>query len=199
MQRGMNSGFTIWITGLPGSGKMALAKVLAERLPDPVEIIDSAKLRASPLGASLGFSKEDRDLNCGRHAFAAKLLVRNGVIAIVKAVSPYRATRAAIRKDLVRFVEVYVSTSKEVCIERDPKGMWAKALAGEVRDFTGVDDPYEEPIDPELRVDLGALSPEEGADQVLQVLDRLGYLAYSGDDEEGEIQQRLEQGGFKTQ
>jgi len=195
----MNAGITIWITGLPGSGKMALAEALAERLPEPVEIIDSAKLRASPLGASLGFSKEDRDLNCGRHACAAKLLVRNGVIAIVKAVSPYRATRAAIRKDLVRFVEVYVCTSKETCIERDPKGLWAKALAGEVRDFTGVDDPYEEPTNPELRVDLGSLSAEEGAGLVLEVLAGLGYLAYSGDNEEGEIQQRLEQGGFKTQ
>lgn len=194
----MNSGFTIWITGLPGSGKSSLARVLSKRLPKPVEIIDSAKLRASPLGASLGFSREDRDLNCGRHAFAARLLARNGVIGVVKAVSPYRATREAIREDLIRFVEVYVSTSREVCIERDPKGMWAKALAGEVENFTGVDDPYEAPLNPEVQVDLGLLSPEAAADQVLSALKRLGLLGAEGQDEELEIQQRLEREGFTS-
>ena len=194
----MSPGFTIWITGLPGSGKMALAQALAERLPQPVEIIDSAKLRASPLGASLGFSREDRDLNCGRHAFAARLLTRNGVIGIVKAVSPYQATRDAIRADLGRFVEVHVSTSREVCIDRDPKGVWARALAGEIRNFTGVDDPYEEPTHPDARVDLGVLPANEAAEAVLEALSRLGYVSGGAGDEEAAIQQRLEQGGFTT-
>ena len=191
-------GFTIWITGLPGSGKMALAQALAARLPQPVEVIDSAKLRSSPLGASLGFSREDRDLNCGRHAFAARLLAKNGVIGIVKAVSPYRATRDAIRKDVGRFVEVHVSTSREVCIDRDPKGVWAKALAGEIRHFTGVDDPYEEPLNADAVVDLGRVSAEDGAEVVLEALARLGYVTEGVDDEDSAVQQALEEGGFTS-
>lgn len=177
---------------------MALAQALAARLPHPVEVIDSAKLRASPLGASLGFSREDRDLNCGRHAFAARLLAKNGVIGIVKAVSPYRATRDAIRQDAGRFVEVHVSTSREVCIDRDPKGVWARALAGEIRNFTGVDDPYEEPLNADAVVDLGRVSAEDGAEVVLEALARLGYVTEGVDDEDSAVQQALEEGGFTS-
>ena len=115
-----------------------------------------------------------------------------------KAVSPYRATRQAIREDLIRFVEVHVCTSREVCIERDPKGLWAKALAGEIEHFTGVDDPYEPPLNPEVRVDLGLLSPEAAADQVLSALTRLGLLHTAARDPESGIQIRLEREGFTS-
>ena len=172
-------GFTIWLTGLPASGKSSLAKAISELLESrgtSSEVIDSGLLRETLLGNTLGFTREDRDANCRRNAFVASLLARNGVAAVVSSISPYRATRDAIRNELGDFVEVWVSTPKAVCIDRDEKGLWAKALAGEIRDFTGVDDPYEPPESPELELDLADLDSQEGARQVLSVLEKLGLV-----------------------
>ncbi len=175
----VSNGFTVWCTGLPSSGKSALADALVAQLHNrglAVELINSGRMRCTPLGESLGFSRDDRDTNVRRHAFAAHLLVRNGVVAVVSAVSPYRATRDQIRAELGDFVEVYVSTPPEACIERDTKGNWAKALDGEIHGFTGVDDPYEEPQTPEVEVDLSQLSVEAGVRRVLAALERLGRV-----------------------
>lgn len=176
----MPSAFTIWCTGLPKSGKSALAEALASTIRGrgfQVELINSGKMRKTPLGASLGFSRDDRDTNVRRHAFAANLLVKNGVVAIVSAVSPYAATRAEIRAELSPFVEVYVSTSKAACIERDRDGVWAKALNGEIRNFTGVDALYEAPDRPEVEADLAQLSIEGAVNRVVAKLEALGLVA----------------------
>ena len=175
----MERGFTIWMTGLPGSGRTTLAEAVAESLRAEgltVEVIASSRLRKSPLGKGLGFTRADRDRNNRQLALAAQLLTANGVIAIVSAVSPYRSTREAIRAALGDFVEVYVSTAKEVCVDRDPRGLWAKALAGELKNFTGVDDPYEAPLNADVDVDMGALTAEQGTQTVrawLKQADRL--------------------------
>ena len=175
----MSIGFTVWCTGLPSSGKSALADALVEKLQTrglQVELINSGRMRQTPLGASLGFSRDDRDTNVRRHAFAAHLLVRNGVVAVVSAVSPYKATRDQIRMELGHFVLVYVSTPAAACIERDSSGNWAKALDGKIRGFTGVDDPYEAPESPGVEVDLSQLSVEAGVRRVLTTLERLGRI-----------------------
>jgi len=172
-------GFTVWITGLPGSGKSELAQALAKRLSErgrSVEVIDSGALRGTPLASSLGFSRAERVQNNRRHGFAAKLLSKNGVVAIVSAVSPYRDTREGLRAELERFVEVHVNTPKAACIDRDAKGVWKKALAGEIRDFTGVDDPYEEPLAAEFAFDITTTTPEEGAVALIRRLVKLEYL-----------------------
>lgn len=175
----MPSAFTIWCTGLPKSGKSALADALAVAVQGrgfQVELINSGRMRKTPLGASLGFSKDDRDTNVRRHAFAANLLVKNGVVAIVSAVSPYANTRAEVRAELSPFVEVYVSTPKAACIERDRDGVWAKALNGEIRNFTGVDATYEVPDAPEVAADLAQLSTEGAVNRVMAKLEALGLI-----------------------
>lgn len=198
-------GFTIWLTGLPGSGKSSLADALAAVIRDrglPVEVIDSGKIRSTPLGSTLGFSKDDRDVNVRRHAFAASLLAKNGVVAVVSAVSPYRDTRRAIRAQLGDFFEVYVCTPKAVCIERDTKGVWEKALRGEIRGFTGVDDPYEAPESPEARIDLSNLSTVEAVMRLLVDLERHGLLprrqeaAETSEEDRELIARRLEELGY---
>ena len=180
MEGVVSNGFTVWCSGLPSSGKSALADALVGQLTQRgllVELINSGRMRRTPLGASLGCSKDDRDTNVRRHAFAAHLLVRNGVVAVVSAVSPYAATRRQIRPELGEYVEVYVSTPAAACIERDTEGNWAKALDGQSRGFTGVDDPYEAPESPEVNVDLSQLSVEAGARRVMAALERLGRIA----------------------
>ena len=175
----MPSAFTIWCTGLPKSGKSALSDALAVAIRGrgfQVELINSGRMRQTPLGATLGFSKDDRDTNVRRHAFAANLLVKNGVVAIVSAVSPYAATRAEVRAELDPFVEVYVSTPKVSCIERDRDGVWSKALNGEIRNFTGVDATYEVPEAPEVEADLAQLSTEGAVSRVLAKLEGLGLI-----------------------
>ncbi|MEE2750954.1 MAG: adenylyl-sulfate kinase [Myxococcota bacterium] len=176
----MNSrGCTVWVTGLPASGKRTLAQSVGQELAQrgvAHELIDSGKLRETLLGNTIGFSREERNANCHRNAFVATLLAKNGVIAVVSSVSPYRATRDAIRAESGDFVEVWVSTPKAVCIDRDEKGMWAKALAGEIHGFTGVDAPYEPPEHAEVTVDLSHTSVDSAVTLVLQALEERGYL-----------------------
>lgn len=172
------SGFTIWFTGLSGAGKSTIAGLVAERLRERgerVEVLDGDEVREN-LSRGLGFSRTDRDTNIRRIGYVAKLLTRNGVVAITAAISPYRDVRDEVRRGIGRFVEVHVSTPLAVCIERDVKGLYQKALAGEIAQFTGVSDPYEEPLDPEIRISTIGETPQASAEQVLAFLTASGYL-----------------------
>jgi len=163
----------IWLTGLSGSGKSTIADALVPRLRAlgrRVEILDGDVVRTH-LSKGLGFSREDRDTNIARIAFVAHLLARNGVTVIVAAISPFRAARDAARKTIGDFVEVHVAPPLETCISRDVKGLYKKALAGEIPQFTGVSDPYEEPLAPEVLIDTSLVSVEEGVRAILRSLD----------------------------
>jgi adenylyl-sulfate kinase len=172
-------GFTVWFTGLSGAGKSTIAEMLYHELKARqmrVEILDGDVVRRN-LSKGLGFSKEDRDTNILRIGFVADLLTRNGVATICCPISPYRATRDAVRDQIGAFVEVYVhATVQELAQNRDPKGLYKKALAGEITGFTGVDDPYEAPEHPELVLDTMVETPEESLDKVLEKLAGLGYI-----------------------
>jgi adenylylsulfate kinase len=172
-------GFTVWFTGLSGSGKSTIAEMLFHELRArdlKTEILDGDVVRQN-LSKGLGFSKEDRDTNILRIGFVADLLTRNGVATICCPISPYREARDAVRAQVGAFVEVYVyATVEEIAEHRDPKGLYKKALAGEITGFTGVDDPYEEPLKPELVVDTMEESPEDSLHHVLDALQRLGYI-----------------------
>lgn len=171
-------GFTLWFTGLPCSGKSTLAELVAKELEQSgrgVEILDGDRVRTN-LTKGLGFSKQDRDENIRRIGFVCGLLSKHGVIAISAAISPYRAIREEVRSKIDTFVEVFVNTPLEVCIERDVKGMYKRALAGELKHFTGVSDPYEVPLCPELVVETQDESPEESAARVLAKLEEMGLI-----------------------
>jgi len=171
-------GFTVWFTGLSGSGKSTIAEMLYHEFQArgmKTEILDGDVVRQN-LSKGLGFSKEDRDLNIMRIGFVANLLTRNGVATICCPISPYKETRDANRELIGAFVEVYVhATVEELAENRDPKGLYKKALAGEITGFTGVDDPYEVPENPELVVDTMTETPEESLQNVLTALVKLGY------------------------
>jgi len=174
----MEKGFTLWFTGLSGSGKSTLADILAERLREKglrVECLDGDIVRQH-LTRDLGFSKEDRDKNIERVTFVAKLLTRNGVAVLTSFISPYREKRAHARKEIGSFVEVFVKCPIETCIERDAKGLYKKAIAGEIENFTGISHPYEEPINPEIVVETDKESAEECVDRIINGLMELGYL-----------------------
>jgi adenylylsulfate kinase len=172
-------GFTVWFTGLSGSGKSTIAEMLYHEFQArgmKTEILDGDVVRTN-LSKGLGFSKEDRDTNIMRIGFVANLLTRNGVATICCPISPYKETRDANRALIGNFVEVYVhATVEELAENRDPKGLYKKALAGEITGFTGVDDPYEVPENPELVVDTMTETPEESLQNVLRSLVKLGYI-----------------------
>ena len=169
-----HKGFTLWFTGLSGSGKTTITNQLVKALRKrsvPLEVLDGDIVREN-LSKGLGFSKEDRDTNIRRIAFVANLLSRNGVPVITAAISPYREIRNEAREMMDgRFVEAYVKASVEVCEQRDVKGLYAKARAGEIKEFTGVSDPYEPPEEPELVIDTESQSPEQSAEQILTYLE----------------------------
>jgi adenylylsulfate kinase len=167
-------GLTIWFTGLSGAGKSTLAEAVADRIRAQgrlVEILDGDVVRQN-LSAGLGFSKEDRDTNIRRVAFVAELLTRNGVVVIVAAISPYRAVREEVREHIGSFLEVYVRCPLDELVRRDVKGLYRRALAGEIGNFTGVSDPYEEPETPDVLVDTSALSVEDAVAHVLESANR---------------------------
>jgi adenylylsulfate kinase len=171
-------GFTLWLTGLSGAGKSTLAAAVHEELRARgrrVELLDGDEVRQN-LSKGLGFSREDRDTNIRRIGYVAKLLTRNGVAVITAAISPYRTVRAEVRRDIGAFVEVYVKASLEECIRRDTKGLYRRAIAGEIPQFTGVSDPYEEPLDPELVVDTEREAVGDSAARVIERLLALGHV-----------------------
>jgi adenylylsulfate kinase len=171
-------GLTIWFTGLSGAGKTTITKALAEELLKQklsIELLDGDIIRQN-LTKGLGFSKEDRDENIRRIGFVANLLTKHGVIVLVSAISPYREIRQEVREKIGNFVEVYVNAPLTTCEARDVKGLYKKARAGEIKGFTGIDDPYEPPLNPEIecRTDLESL--EESLAKVLAKLRDLSYL-----------------------
>lgn len=177
-----NKGFTLWFTGLSGAGKSTLANMLAEELRRRglrVEILDGDEVRTN-LSKGLGFSKEDRDTNIKRIGYVCKLLTRNGVAAISAAISPYREVRDYNRRQIGNFIEVYVECSIEELTRRDVKGLYRKALAGEIKNFTGVSDPYEPPLKAEIVVNSGKQSKEESGRAILEYLEREGWIPKSG-------------------
>ncbi len=174
-------GFTIWFTGLSGAGKTTISEIVAPALREKglkVEVLDGDVVRTN-LSKGLGFSKEDRDTNIRRIAFVADLLSRNGVVAITAAISPYREIRDEARGKMgERFVEIFVKASVEECARRDVKGLYEKAFKGEIKEFTGVSDPYEPPENPELVLDTESESPEESAQKVIAyVEEKVGAAA----------------------
>jgi len=179
-QDGFHKGFTLWFTGLSGSGKSTLSNMIAERLRQrgaKVELLDGDVIRTN-LSKGLGFSKEDRDTNIRRIGFVCELLSRNGVIAIAAAISPYRAVREEVRSKIKNFVEVYTCCPLEVLIQRDPKGLYKKALAGEIQNFTGISDPYEPPLNPEVIVYTDRETPEESVEKIWSKLKELKLIAF---------------------
>jgi adenylyl-sulfate kinase len=174
----MQQGFTVWFTGLSGAGKSTISGLLAGRLRQAglrVEVLDGDVVRTH-LSKGLGFSKEDRDTNILRIGFVAELLSRNGVAVLVAAISPYRDARRQVRERIANFVEVHVDCSLERLAERDVKGLYKKALAGEIPHFTGVNDPYEPPMDPEVRVSSESEAPEESLQKVWEALRARGLV-----------------------
>ena len=171
-------GVTVWFTGLSGAGKTTINNQLKAKLRDrglKFEVLDGDIVRTN-LTKGLGFSKEDRDENIRRIGFVSNLLTRNGVIVLVAAISPYRAIREEVRERIGDFVEVHVSAPVEVCEERDVKGLYAKARSGEIKQFTGISDPYEAPTDPEVICETDKETLDESVDKVIAKLEELGYL-----------------------
>jgi len=195
-------GFTLWFTGLSGAGKTTLARLVEIELSargHRVEVLDGDVIRTN-LSKGLGFSKEDRDTNIRRIGFVCNLLTRNEVVAIAAAISPYREVRDELRRDIGAFVEVYVSCPIDVLAERDVKGLYKKALAGEIKNFTGVDDPYESPLAAEVVVETDTETPEESAARIIARLEEMSLVAtqtsrYSDADEE-EVGRQLEAPGY---
>jgi adenylylsulfate kinase len=172
-------GFCLWFTGLSGAGKTTITTHLVKefrRRGSKLEVLDGDIVREN-LSKGLGFSKEDRDTNIRRIAFVADLLSRNDVPVITAAISPYREIRDEARKKMgERFIEIYTQAPLEVCEERDVKGLYAKARAGEIKEFTGISDPYEPPENPEILIETDKQSPEESAQQILDYLEGRGLI-----------------------
>lgn len=171
-------GVTLWFTGLSGAGKTTISQAVEKKLRSlgyGVEVLDGDVVREN-LTKGLGFSKEDRDENIRRIGFVAHLLTRNGVIVVVSAISPYRNAREQVRQQIGDFIEVYVNAPLEVCEQRDVKGLYKKARSGEIKHFTGIDDPYEPPLHPEVECRTGLESLEESSTKVLQMLVEKNYI-----------------------
>ncbi|HWQ16157.1 MAG TPA: adenylyl-sulfate kinase [Roseiflexaceae bacterium] len=208
----MSKGFTIWFTGLSGAGKSTISAIVERELRErglKVEVLDGDVVRTH-LSKGLGFSKEDRDTNIRRIGWVCEVLTRNDVVAIAAAISPYRAVRDEVRARIGRFVEVYVECPIALLAERDVKGLYRQALAGTIANFTGVSDPYEPPLHPEVTCySDGRETPEQSAARVIAKLEHLGYIerrepalvqavgteAYT-DDEEEEVSTRLRELGY---
>jgi adenylylsulfate kinase len=172
------SGFVVWFTGLSGAGKTTVANIVEAELEQRGHVVDhlDGDIVRTHLSKGLGFSKEDRDTNINRIGWVASRVARAGAAVIVSAISPYEEARRHVRSLVephVPFVEVYVATPLEECARRDPKGLYAAAFAGEIADFTGVSAPYEEPSNPEVRIDTTGVSPSESAQVVLDALERM--------------------------
>jgi adenylylsulfate kinase len=170
-------GFCLWFTGLPSSGKTSIARAIIPLLQERgwnVELLDGDEVRRG-LSSDLGFDRKGREAHAARVTFVAKVLARNDAIPIVSLISPYATSRAHARAEIGRFVEIYVNTPVEVCEQRDVKGLYRKARAGVIQEFTGVSDPYEVPLHPDIVVDTVRMSIEESARHVLAELDRLGW------------------------
>ena len=181
-----NTGLTIWFTGLSGAGKSTLAEVIEKRLKEQgrsVEILDGDIVRTH-LSKGLGFSREDRDTNIKRIAFVCSLLTRNGVVCISAAIAPYREAREWARREIGDFVEVYLKCPIEVCRQRDVKGLYKLVDEGKIKNFTGVDDPYEEPENPELVIETDKESVGESVSRIFAKLVELGYLEGEGNSED---------------
>lgn len=175
-------GFVVWLTGLSGSGKSTIAEIVEGELVARgigVERLDGDVVRQG-LTSDLGFSKEDRAKNIERVTFVAKLLSRNGVGCICSFISPYQVVRDKVRIETTNFIEVYVDASLEAVVERDVKGLYKKAMAGEIPNFTGISDPYEAPETPDLRIKTDGETPLESANKVLEYLEDRGLIPYSG-------------------
>ncbi len=173
-----HEGFTVWFTGLSGAGKSTLANALAGELRTrglKVEVLDGDVLRQN-LSKGLGFSKEDRDTNIRRIGWVCEVLSRNGVAAIAAAISPYREVREEVRSKIKNFVEVYVEVPLEVAIQRDVKGLYKRALAGEIQNFTGISDPYEPPLNPEVVCRTAEETVEESVGKILGYLEERGLV-----------------------
>lgn len=173
----MENGFCIWLTGLSASGKTTIAQTLIEYFKDTryIEAMDGDEIRKG-LSSDLGFSKEDRNEHNKRVIFCSKLLARSGVIVVVALISPYRETRAFAKTEIPNTMEVFVHAPLEVCIERDPKGLYKKALAGEIKQFTGIDDPYEEPLEADVVVETHKETVEESVGKIIEKAKELGFL-----------------------
>ena len=181
----MSQGFVLWFTGLSGSGKTTVSQLVVERLRArgvKIEVLDGDVVRTN-LSKGLGFSKDDRDTNILRVGFVANLMSRNGLAACCACISPYAAIRDAVRRQVEadggRFVEIYMDTPIQECMRRDVKGLYKKALAGQLKGFTGVDDPYEAPVKAELVVRTCEQSPEQSAAQIVGYLEQHGLVAKS--------------------
>jgi adenylyl-sulfate kinase len=198
----MRKGATVWFTGIPSSGKSTIAREVYQSLLDrgcAVELLDGAEVRES-LSRGLGFSQEDREENVRRIGYVAKLLSRNGVVAICAAVSPYRASRGEVRRNTTNFVEVYVECAVEVAEARDTDGMYARARRGEIEEFTGVNAPYEPPEAPEVHINSATETVNEGVRKVIRTLEALGVIGTQADaareGTEEEISRRLARLGY---
>ncbi|KPL23266.1 MAG: adenylylsulfate kinase [Anaerolineae bacterium SM23_84] len=198
-----HKGFTLWFTGLSGSGKTTLARgvetILRQR-DMKVEVLDGDIIRQN-LSKGLGFSKADRDTNIKRIGFVCKLLTRNGVVAIASAISPYHEVRQFVRKEIGAFVLVYVKCPVDVLIRRDVKGLYEKALSGEISNFTGISDPYEEPPHPDIVVDTSVETPQQSIAKIIGKLEELEYIPRTADnaayseEEERQVAERLRELG----
>ena len=179
----MDTGCTLWFTGLSGSGKSTLSTALALRLRRVsgvrVEVLDGDVVRTN-LCKDLGFSKEDRQENIRRVGFVCELLSRNGIIAVAAVISPYREGRDEVRTRIPNFVEIYMQCPMALLIDRDVKGLYKKALSGEIKHFTGISDPYEPPLNPEVTIDSSIETVEDSVEKVLRVLEERGILGAAG-------------------